>query len=282
MAGPNTTGLPNTEDYNLGRGIIYFAPLDANGKPVAYRDLGNAPEFNVTIETETLEHESSREGLKVVDKEVIIKQGVALSFSLDEVNDENLAMVLSGSQSTHTNAAVAGFAEYVMIPDGKLEKGRWYDIVNSTGERAYDIGTLTVKTNEGTPVTLVLNTDYKVDTEMGRIFFLSTSTAVATSIAAGKGIKVTLAARAGAHGVDEVRALTTASVIGALKFVSANAAADGRKRELQFHKVTLKAEGDLGLISDDWTQMRFTAKAERNEGADSDSPTLTIRTVRAA
>ena len=27
MPGINETGLPNTDDYNLGRGIVYFASL---------------------------------------------------------------------------------------------------------------------------------------------------------------------------------------------------------------------------------------------------------------
>ena len=43
MPGPNTTGLPQTEDYNLGRGIIYLATINATtGKPDAggWRDVG--------------------------------------------------------------------------------------------------------------------------------------------------------------------------------------------------------------------------------------------------
>ena len=46
MAGPNTTGLANPNDLNLGRGIIYAAAIDSTtGLPGAYRDLGNAPAF---------------------------------------------------------------------------------------------------------------------------------------------------------------------------------------------------------------------------------------------
>jgi hypothetical protein len=28
MPGPNLTGVPSTADYNLGRGALYFAPLN--------------------------------------------------------------------------------------------------------------------------------------------------------------------------------------------------------------------------------------------------------------
>jgi hypothetical protein len=281
--GPNTTGKPNTSDYSLGRGVIYFSLIDNAGKPLAWRDLGNAPEFNVSIEKETLEHQSSRSGLKVVDKEVVISQSVSCAFKLDELNHENLAAFFSGEKAAYTNAAIAGFAEWVMVPDGKLEAGRWYDIQSSAGARAYgiDFTKLTVKDNQGAPVTLVKDTDYEVDAKMGRIFTISTSTAIATAIAAGKGLKVTLTADGTAHAVNEVRALTQSAVKGALKFIGENPANNDEKSELVFHQISLKADGDFGLISDEFTQMGFTGKAEKNTSNTlvAASPTLTIRNV---
>lgn len=277
--GPNTTGKPNTADYSLGRGALYFAELDANDRPKAYRHLGNAPEFNVSVETETLEHQSSLKGLKITDKEVVISQKLNLSVSLDELNHENLANFFSGVKATHTNVSVAGFTVWVMVPDGELVKGRWYDIKNSTHKRAYDVDStkLTVQTNETTPVAMVLNTDYELDEVLGRIFILSTSTVADTAIAAGKGLKVTLTADATAVAVNEVRSLTKTSVRGALKFVAENPADADKKSEYQFHKVSLKAEGDFSLIGDEFTTMQLTAVAEKNTTADGDSPTLTIR-----
>ena len=289
MAGPNTTGLPRTEDYNLGRGIVYFATLGSDGKPDAYRDMGNAPEFNVSIEVETLEHQSSRQGLKVTDKEVIISQKVNLSLVLDEINHENLALLLSGEKGTHTNVAVAGFTEYEMVVGDEsatteLALGRWYDIVNSAGERAYDVdGTkLSIATTNLTPVPLVEGTDYTLDAAMGRIFILSTSTVAATAIAGFEGLDVTLTADAGALGVNEVRALTTTSVSGALKFIAENPANNDVQTEFQFHQVSLKADGDFSLIGDEFSTMNFTGVAESNVLADADSPTLTIRNTASA
>ena len=69
------------------------------------------------------------------------------------------------------------------------------------------------------------------------------------------------------------------TVKGALKFISENPAAGDHQYEFQFHQVSLKAEGDFGLISDEFTTMGFTAIAERNETAGGTaSPTLTVRT----
>lgn len=273
MPAPNTTGLPRTSDYFLGRGKLYFAPLTA-GIPGPYRDLGNAPTVSLSIAVETLEHKSSRQGLKTVDTEVVISQALEVKFTLDEVNAENVAEFLSGESSTHTNVAIAGFIEYEMI--SSLVLGRWYDITNAAGERAYDIDAadLTVE-KQGAPDTLlVLDTDYTLDLVMGRIFFLTTGVTV---VAADK-IDVTLIADAGAAAVTEVRAVTQTTVTGALKFIAENPNNADKKTEFQFHQIKLKGDGEFGLISDEFASMSFTAKAEKNEIADALSPTLTIRT----
>jgi len=276
MAGPNTTGTPNTEDYNLGRGKLYFSALTAS-LPGAWRDMGNCPEFNLSIEVETLEHQSSREGLKVVDKEVTISQKLTCTFTLDEVNDENLAAIFSGEKASYTNAAVAGFASYEAIES--VELGRWYEIKDSNGVRAYDIDTADLDVDNGTDDTdCVEGTDYTLNLDMGLIFFHSD----ATGIVAGEAVDLTLTADAGAKEVHEVRGLTQTGVVGALKFVSENPANNDKMTEFNFHKITLKGDGDFSLIGDDWTQMPFTAAAEKNETASPDSPTLTIRTVGTA
>jgi hypothetical protein len=283
MAGPNETGKPKTEDYNLGRGIVYFAPIDADGKPTIWRDLGNAPEFNISVEVETLEHQSSREGLKVVDKEVIISQEVSVGFQLDEINSENMALFFSGAKASHTNVSVAGFVEHEMVLDGNLELGRWYDLYNAASppERAYDvdIADLTVKTNEAAPVTLVVDVDFELDAEMGRIFILSTGILVPTAIGTGDGLLVTLVANGAAKDVEEVRALIQTNVLGALKFISENPADNDRSQEYEFHKISIKPEGDFALIGDEFTVQGFTGAAEKNETQSPDSPTLTIRVV---
>lgn len=269
MPGLNTTGTPNTKDYNLGRGIVMFALLE-DDLPGAYRDLGNAPEFNITTEVDTLEHESSRGGLRVVDKEVVVSQKMSLSVTIDEVNMENMALFFSGDTASFTNAAIAGFAEHEMISSVVL--GRHYDIVNASNARAYDITSAAITVQVGA-TTLVEDTDYTLDKAMGTIFFLSS----ATNVTAGDAIDVTLQGRPAAAAVDEVRALTSSSVSGALKFISINPAADDAKTEYQFHKVSLKATGDYALIGNEWTTMQLEGVAEKNETASPLSPTLTIR-----
>jgi len=267
MPGVSTTGQPSTRNYLLGRGAVYFASLESNGLPLYYRHLGNAPAFNMTNETETLEHQASLSGLKVVDKEAILSQKVSVSFTLDEImNFANLADFFSGTTGSFNNQeAQDGVTDETQIADGvgNIQALKWYDMIGSAGGRLYDVGAVTLKTTEDTPITLVKGTDYEEDLITGR-FFLHNSPAIQTALAANKGIELTTAANGSAVDPDTVEALSQTSVVGALKFISENAADNDVKTEYLFHKISLKSEGDLGAISDEFAEMGFTAAAEKN------------------
>jgi hypothetical protein len=279
MPGLNTAGTPNTNDYNLGRGVVYFSELDSNGLPQGFRDLGNATEFNITVETEKLEHYSSREGLKIVDKEVVISQKVMMTLSLDELNFENLAKFFSGTATSRFNdggSSITGNANLTVV-----NQGEWYDLYSgATGapstdvqnSRIYDIGVVTIEPSGGGSA-LVENTDFKVDRERGRVFVVDGGDMVAGDY------DVDVASYASSTAsVHVVEALTQSAIDGALKFIAVNPADDDDWVEYQFHQVRLSAEGDLSLIGDDWTVMQLSGTAESNTAADTDSPTLTITT----
>lgn len=280
MAGLNTTGRPRTSDYSLGRGKVYFAELE-NSVPKAYRDLGNCPEFSINVESETLEHASSQQGLKVVDKEVIISQKVNLSLTLDELNFENLALFFSGSAAVNTDPAGISTRTLVYSADGldalsdAEVKGRWFDLYDSAGERVYNI-TLDVDQNTTTASTIdgkTAGVDYEMDLTMGRIFFYEAASGLAFT--AGE---IAIWVATSAAQVDEVKALTTTNVSGSIKFIAENPADSDAQTEYTFWSVSLKAEGDLSLIGDEFSTMQLTGVAEANTVAGgADSPTLTIR-----
>lgn len=85
---------PNTDNYTLGKGVVFFDQKNlASGLYMGERDLGNAPAFSFNIALEKLEHFSSRGGLKAKDKEIISQITPGVSFTLDEINKENLALL---------------------------------------------------------------------------------------------------------------------------------------------------------------------------------------------
>jgi len=277
MPGPNLTGTQNVDEYNLGRGIVYLSDLNSDGTPTnQWRDVGNATEFNITVETETLEHFSSRAGVRVKDKEVIVQTEMNVSITLDSINDQNVSLFFLGETANYTN--VTAFTEHAMIENAVL--GRWYDIVNAAGARAYDIATPANLVLQVGANNLVSGTDYILDAKAGRVFLPVTATDGAGGGAgslATEDIDVTLTTSGGDASIPEVRALTNSGVSKALKFISVNPAASDAKTEYQIHKITLKPEGDFGLISDEWTTMTLNGAAEANPDADADSQYLTQR-----
>lgn len=129
---------PNTDNYTLGKGVVYFDQL-VNGAYQGERDLGNAPEFNFSISIEKLEHYSSRGGLSAKDKEVISQMTPSLAFTLDEVTKENLALLTLGDIETVSQASGSVSAEVVTAHLGKRLNLAFRGITGWT--LPYDTGT---------------------------------------------------------------------------------------------------------------------------------------------
>ena len=82
---------PSINNYYIGKGIVYWTPEGG-----VERDLGNVPEFEFTPELEKLPHYSSRSGVRVKDRDVIIEKSATLRIVLEEFSLDNLAMALLG------------------------------------------------------------------------------------------------------------------------------------------------------------------------------------------
>ena len=138
----NFEGTHDTKHYNLGRGIVYFAPsLGADGKPdEGWVDLGNCTEFNVSINIEELDHKSSRTGVSITDVKIVTSREVSINFTLDSITGENVARYLGGEVGTKTNTiqSTALTNELHSIGAPLSLGGRWYDIFDA-GEKEYMI-----------------------------------------------------------------------------------------------------------------------------------------------
>ena len=88
---------PSTTLYSLGKGIINIAEYNDNDVLGEYVDVGNAPEFNLELSEEKLEHYSSRSGAKTKDEEVTLQVGYTVNFVLDEFSVANLVKYLRGT-----------------------------------------------------------------------------------------------------------------------------------------------------------------------------------------
>jgi len=261
----NNTGIPDTKDYLIGRGILKAALLNDDGTPQSFKDLGNIPEMVLTVDSEKYEHFSSRAGLKVLDKSVVIEQTANASFILENIQDfGNLKLFFSGTAETRTNAATAGFAGSVIAQDGTIEANAYYLLVDLTSLPVLnvDVANVTIETTNLTPIELVQGTDYTIDAFSGEIFLKDTAT-VQTAISGDEGLTFDYAADANATEIDVLSAQTVTAVTVALRFVSEDADT-GIKKMYDIHKSTLAADGDYNLISDEVTQAPMTASVEKS------------------
>jgi hypothetical protein len=281
MPGVNTTGKPQTTDIRLGRGAIHFASLDpVTRKPLGFRHLGNCIALTLNVESETLEHFSSRTGVRSVDKEIILSQKVGVSLTLDENNFQNWALFLSGTATKGVaNPAATTVAGRLITADAF--KGFSYQLENASGNRLFDLSAngvgaalLTVRTGGsawGTGTTNLLEgTDYEVDRKWGTIFLLSTGSTHVDG--ANLWFEYTTSGTSQEKVVDQVDILTQTSISGFLRYVGINAANNDKQECIDLHSVTLKADGELPLISDEYTSMTLVGSAERNETGYPTSP----------
>jgi hypothetical protein len=281
MPGINTTGAPNERDYVLGRGRVYLAKLDpSTGLPDVngFRDVGNAPEFTISVAVEDLRHKNSRSCVKFTDKRFVVSQEIGIGFKLDETrNFQNLADFFSGDTSIYDNPHDVTHTDTVISVDAHL--GAWYEMRDASGDRVYNLDAAglvyTIEKDAVTDVLLVEGTDYEIDEQLGLVRLLPT----ATNIAEGDQLQWSITTGATtANDVDEVDALTRAVVEGACLFIQDNAGDCGQKVEFRFHRVSLSADGDLAMIGDEVATMSFKGVAEINNSVPDVSKVLTVRT----
>jgi hypothetical protein len=264
MPGVNLTGKPQTSDLVLGRGSLNFALLDATTKkPLGFRHLGNCTNFALTMETEVLEHFSSRTGIRSIDREIILTQKCGVSITLDENSYQNLALWLSGAATAAVTNPARTTVTNQLISSSAF-KGFTYQLVNSSGDRLMDTatGTLVVKAGPttGQENTLTLGTDYEHDSKWGLIFLIPGGGVTDTWK-----VTYTYTTASNEKAIDTVDILTQTKISGFLRFIMINAANSDKQEILDLHSVTLKADGEMQRIGDEFASMTFTGSAERNE-----------------
>ncbi len=264
--GKQNAGDPSVLEYNLGGGKVYIAELETTGFPKNFRRVGNTPDFTVTVNTESYEHNSTQEGAPAQDLSVIVDSGGSIGFSMENISAENLALFLLGSSSSYTNPGIAGFSAFQFVADGSIVIGGYYPIRSAAGPvfGITSTNSVVVRTTAGSPVTLVEDTDYSVDANSGLIKILDTAS-IDTAIAAVEGLDVSLTADAAATLVDLVTMLDDIEKDVAIRFVGINASDSNKETYYDFHKISLAANGDASLIASEASTLPMTGQVEVND-----------------
>lgn len=234
--------------YTIPRGRVFFNPINtATDEYMGELYMGNCPSLGLSIETEKAEHYSSETGLREKDASVVLEVKRTGSLTCDNMSGTNVALFLSGSTGTITQAGASVTDEVIdVIP------GRYYQLGlgSSTPVGARKVSAVVVTNSAGT-TTYVAGTDYLLDADRGRLQILATGTIVAGEIK----VDYTKAATTW----EGIRSGAAGELLGALRIVSDNATGD--QRDFYMPRVSLVPSGEIPVIAEgtDFAQMTFDA-----------------------
>lgn len=227
-----------TENYTLGRGELFFSTFKSGTRtPDGFRSLGNVPDLTVRVETEKLEHFSSKRGAKEKDLSIVLQTNRNASITAEDVSPENLALFFLGTAGIVSQASASGQTETF----NDVIKGRLYQVglsdANPSGLRS-----LTTPVLKKGVATLVSGTDYEIDAERGTITILESSVTVSN------GDDVTLEFGLAAKSRKQIVS-GSATTEGALKFIAYPVT--GAPIDYYMPFVEISPNGDLALIGDE-------------------------------
>lgn len=231
--------------YVLGRGEIDFSRFRTGGQdPEGFRYIGNTPEFNLTIESENLDHFNSDRGVNEKDASIVLTTNRSGSLITDNIDPENIALFFFGDKTTLTVTSATVAAEAIDDVKAGLSYQLGVTPTNPVGTR--NVSAVVVEDDAATA--LVLGTDYTVDLEHARI-----TPIVGGAITDGTNLRVDYTQAA--HSRDRILSGTTA-VEGALRYTEYNA--QGPNKVWYFPYVKLAPNGDYALKGDEWQQIPFS------------------------
>jgi hypothetical protein len=83
---------PNVGNLQVGKGIVSFMQEGTS----MFRDLGNVTAMAITPNMTTLDHFSSREGVRKKDLTIIIEKQANVTLTMEEMTAQNIAIMLLG------------------------------------------------------------------------------------------------------------------------------------------------------------------------------------------
>lgn len=237
-----------SENLVIGRGQLQFSKFvvanPTTPRAAEYRDLGNCPGVTLNVTTETKKHNSSRGGLRLLDLEITLSQEFTGTITVEDMKPENFARFLMGTESTLSQAAVASATE--TFTNVKVNSGYQLGVSLPSRPEGYKNVTITTAVLAAAPATpLVDGLDYEFDGPRGFFRILPTTDKIVDShLSTG----FTLTYAVGAHTRSRVVSGST-ELRGSLQYHAYNYT--GPVQDFFFPNVTLRPNGDLGLITDE-------------------------------
>ena len=232
--------MPRVDRYYRGQGRVSFAERNSEtGAPQAFLFLGNCNELNLSIDTETAEHQESYTGQGIMDRYVETSQSAMLNINLDNFIKENLALAMFGkatdknagsvsSGQAETHQARPGYS--VFLDNINLDP-------NATITVTYDL--------TGTPTPATEGDDYTVDHKSGRVYIVEGGAIGEEAITVAYSYL----------DQETVGAFTEFNKEKYFVFEGLNTAEDYSPVVIHAYKVRLQPFDEFNLISDDFSEL---------------------------
>lgn len=248
----------NPKNYTVARGELHFQPFLEGTReldPAGARYIGNTPEITLSTDTETLDHYDADHGLREKDDSVVLEKNVTGTFSADDINMENLAMLFLGTAGTVSQTAQTGATESFT----GVKKGRSFQLgvtaANPSGVRG--VSNVTVNATlggVGPAVPLVADVDFRFEADSGRVILLRNGNKLTDDPDDAIEIEYDVTA------VQYLQAISgDRQIQGRLQYVAYNT--KGEKIDQVYPYVNIRPDGDYTLGGDDWQVMNFAFDA---------------------
>lgn len=234
------------KQYTLGRGKVLFDVFVAGTTTTTgERYFGNTPSFNLTAESENLDHFDADEGIKTKDKSVTLSLNRKGSFVTDNIDIDNVALFFNANAAVVAQAGAVGKTSVITNPLGDRYYQLGVTVGNPTGDRQVD-----------NVVASGAATGFTVDEELGRVYI------VAGGDIDGDGT-VTFTYDTIAKSRKQIITTGDAAVEGALRFLAHNAT--GAQLDFAMPSVKLAPNGEYELKGESWQQMSFSVEIQKRD-----------------
>lgn len=233
-----TTYAPTPENLLLNRGAGYFA--EYTGATLGGEEnLGTLDQLAIQVAQETKEKYENLTSQSALYDSVVIRTNYTLNITGGEFSLGNIRRLLAGGDGTLTQTSGTVNDETVTT---NAQLGLWYPLK----KRKVSNVVVTV----GTEVKAE-GTDYTVDATSGRIFIVPTGT-----IAKGDAVVVDYAYAT--LNLETIEAGKQPQKYAMFRFISEPVR--GHRYEVIIPKVQVTADGEFGLITDDYGTWTLTAR----------------------
>ncbi len=232
--------LPTDKNIVLGSGHIYFDIFDDDGNLTGECYLAETPGFEIAMETESIEVDSSDTPSAEVIADIATKISRNATLLVKSMSSEVFCLFIIGEIGTVTTVAGPVATEAINSGNG-ITQGRWYqlgvDSTQPTGVR--NITDLEIK------IASVEKSGYTPDLASGRIHITKEGDIADDAV-------ITASYNETVSTWEEIKSKNTGAKKGALRYISNNT--HGENRDLYIPLAALKPSGSISFKSRDTIQ----------------------------